>query len=189
MAKRITNWQRQAWFTEYELCQSHINSIGSQVWVSTTIFLSINVTLLGGILYGILTNEAFFEAIKTECLPRQILLVCLAITILGAGIIFILYCWQKWLKRMKFQAAANFERMNRIESILTMERHTIVRMFDKYSEGKLTKQEEKVFKKFLETYDLKDKYSKPSGFDGLIKIAWTIIALWILFIAGTWIIT
>ena len=41
---------------EYETCLSHNNSIGSQVWVSTTIFLSINVALLGGVAYSLITS-------------------------------------------------------------------------------------------------------------------------------------
>ena len=175
---------------EYDICQQHNDHIGSQVWVSTTIFLSINVTLLGGILYGILTSDGlskvYFGVTKTKCLPPQILIACLGITILGAGIIFILCNWQQWLKRMKFRTAANFERMKEIESMLGMRRHTIVRLFDKANEDKRTEQDKGDFENRLE--DFKLKYYGASGFSGLIKMAWTLIALWILFIAGAWLI-
>jgi hypothetical protein len=52
--------RREILLKEYEVCQQHNDSIGSQAWVATTIFLTINVTLLGGILYTII-NKVMFE--------------------------------------------------------------------------------------------------------------------------------
>jgi hypothetical protein len=169
---------------EYETCQSHINSIGSQVWVSTTIFLTINVTLLSGLLYSFITKNVFSLENINEIVKLQILGPRIAVTALGIGIIVVLHRWKQWMKRMKFHTAVNFDRMGTIERRLGMSRHTISRRLDKFFKNKkrwtpVQKKNSKGRRKFWE-------FSRESGFDGLNWIALIVIILWVLSIVYVW---
>jgi len=169
---------------EYEICQQHNDSIGSQVWVSTTIFLSINVTLLGGVLYSLLRMDAFSVENLIGSIQFPILVPRGLATALGIGIIVILCFWKRWLKRMRFRTAINFERMGTIEDMLGMQKHKMCRRFDldyKYK-GKMSQDD----KRYFERESSKFKYFPASGFDGLIWIARTLTVLWALSIVCVW---
>jgi hypothetical protein len=170
---------------EYEACQRHNDSIGSQVWTSTTIFLSINVTLLGGLLYGLLTTDVFSIKNLDEIIQFQVLGPRIAATVLGLGIIVILCRWSQWLRRMRFHTAANSERMGTIERRLRICKHTIVRKLDLAFKNKKnqTSEQKHNLKKKREFWE----YAPVSGFKGLICIAYTIITLWVLSIVYVWI--
>ncbi len=175
---------------EYEACQTHNNSIGSQVWVSTTIFLSINITLLGWLLHSIITKDAFGMSIVTSMtdlgniIEPNILGTKIATTAIGIGIICILRFWKRWLKRMRFQTTVNFDRMGTIERKLRICRHTISRRLDK-----TFKHEEHCTPEQKRRFEGKRKfwnYFPASGFDGLIRIASILIGLWVSGIVYIW---
>ena len=157
---------------EYETCQSHNNHIGSQVWVSTTIFLTINVTLLGGLFYTLITKIVFRNSGLGEINLITLGLVLVGVTALGAGIIWILKKWIDWLKRMRCRTSVNFERIKQIERILGMRRHLMCRLIDE----KFKKMSPNIQRKFLKNN--KFKYSPAGGFDGLICIAKILIGVW-----------
>ncbi len=167
---------------EYEICQYYIDSIGSQVWSSTTIFLTVNVLLLTGIIYGTLTSEILslvFTSKDVACVPLPIILVLGGIIVVGGGIIAILCRWIPWLRRMRFLTGMNYERMNAIERALGMERHLLVRRFDeKYNAEPPAKPHKP------DTISRRYKYAPPRGFESLICIARTLIVLWAIFIVG-----
>jgi len=166
---------------EYETCHSHNNSIGSEVWISTTVFLSINVALLGGITYGIMTNG----------LPTNAKWLVL---VLGLGIILIFIKWIRWLWRMQFLTSINYERMREIEDTLGMEKNWMARGLDlKYDTkqraewDKLPDERKNRINKLSEHYPLKlwkrfPKYARPRGFESLRSIAWIVIVIWLFFI-------
>jgi len=112
---------------EYEVCQQANDSIGRQVWLSTSVFLSTNVGLLGWIAYGITTRGAPH--------PDNIHWLVLG---LGLGIISIFIFWIHWLNRMQFLTRMNYERMREIEIDLGMWKNWFARALDKW--GKLSKE-------------------------------------------------
>ena len=106
---------------EYEVCQSGNDAIGSQVWTSTSIFMSVNVSLLGALIYGLVHYLAKDgDAVTCPVLP----LVC--ITILAIGLIIILICWKRWLNRTKFVRRINHKRMRQIEVELGMAKNRLL---------------------------------------------------------------
>jgi hypothetical protein len=188
-SEEIPDWQRQAWLTEYQNCQQHINSIGSQVWVSTTIFLTINVTLLGGLFYTLIAKVVLGNGSLIRANVIVIYLVLIGITVVGVGIIWILRKWINWLKRMRFRTGINFERMGEIEHMLGMRMHTMCRRFDldykDYKENKMSEDNKKDFVQKSKEF----KYFPASGFDGLICIAKILIGVWSFSLLVLWAIT
>ena len=120
-----------------------MNSIGSQVWVSSTIFLTINLTLLGGLFYKILDKNTAESLLIYRAQGHITLPLILAIgTIICIVIIVFLCFWKRWLKRMKFHTANCFERMGEIESLLSMKRVTRVKIADNMYDEKNKKNRE-----------------------------------------------
>ena len=165
---------------EYETCQSHNDHIGSQVWVSTTIFLTINVTLLGGLFYTLITKIVLENGSLGGANTIALLATLIGVTALGIGIILVLKKWINWLKRMRFRTSVNFERMKQIEHILGMRRHLMCRLIDE----NLPKKPSDIRKKFLKNN--KFKYFPASGFDGLIYIAKILIGVWLFSLLVLW---
>ena len=159
--------QRQAWLTEYQVCQQHNDAIGSQAWVSTTIFLTINVALLGGLVYALMRD------LGSSSLELR-LIILISFIALSVGIILILKKWVNWLKRMRFTASINYERMGQIERFLGMRKHTMCYELDEEYRQLKTSAARKEFDKRNEPF----KYFKASGFDGLMFIAKTLMGLW-----------
>jgi hypothetical protein len=108
---------------EYETCQSNNNSLETQVWTSTTIFMSFNVTLLSGLIYLILTNNISVPEENQQILYPFLLLVFI-------GIITILFLWINWLKRVKLMRYINNSRMRLIEHELNMWKNRMVPIVD-----------------------------------------------------------
>jgi hypothetical protein len=161
--------QRQAWLTEYQVCQQHVDSIGSQIWVSTTIFLTINVALLGGLVYTLMRN------LGSSSLELR-LIILISFIALSIGIILILNKWVNWLERMRFRTAINFEREYELEALLGMRRHTMCRERDEEYDALKASGSAKI-KEFQER-NKHFKYFRASGFDGLMFIAKTLMGLW-----------
>jgi hypothetical protein len=172
--ERIPDEQRRAWLTEYQVCQQHNDAIGSQAWVSTTIFLTINVALLSGLFYTLITRII----LENPCLLNVSLslrvLTLVGFTALSIGIIVILKKWVNWLKRMRFTVSINYERMGQIEQFLGMRKHTMCYELDEEYRQFKTSAARREFEKRNERF----KYFNASGFNGLIYIAITLMGLW-----------
>lgn len=156
---------------EYEICQQHNNSIGSQMWVSTSIFISTNVALLGWLAKSIGS---------VENLNR---LVLLTVPVLGIGLILILWYWIRWVDRMRFLTRVNYERMRDIEYELGMQKNWMVRGLDvaheKDKKGELENKEKEQFREAKQYYR---RYTPARGFGGVRRMAIILIILWSIFI-------
>ena len=219
MAKKKTNIsasKRQILLTEYQVCQQHNDSIGSQVWVATTIFLSINVTLLGGLIYTLITKMVLEHPDLTKICWIIPIIALIGVTILGIGIIWILRKWIDWLKRMRFRTAVNFERMHTIERLLGMCKHTISRRLDRTfkkafeNKKKWTPEQIKIFhrhtisrwlnrvfnkkkwtpeqKRIFKGKEGFWKYYREGGYDGLICIAKILMGVWSFSVLILWVV-
>jgi len=170
---------------EYETCQSHNNAIGSQVWVSTTIFMGFNVTLLAALigLYAV-------GNVIDDPLP-DVLVVLLPIIILSLGVISILCFWKRWLQRVRYVTFVNYIRMRQIENKLrdndkpVLHKNWLVFGLDE----KLTAKQEELLRINEATVDeAKDEINNAkigkvpphSGFKSLYTIISITITLWII---------
>lgn len=95
---------------EYEVCQSHNNSLGQQAWVTISILITVNIIAIGQVSYEILQNS--FPVVG--CL-NFILVICLA-----SVMVLILIIFYRWGKRIDFIILLNNERMRQIETKLEM---------------------------------------------------------------------
>ncbi|NWF77333.1 MAG: hypothetical protein HXY36_01855 [Chloroflexi bacterium] len=178
MKDKVERNQQEVLLKEYEVCQQHNDSIGSQVWIATSVFMSVNVALLGAVIYS-MTGSSLLER-NIRCL----------VLVLGAGIIAILHFWKRWLNRMQFLTSINYERMREIEDELGMRKNKIAWSLDHW-DG-LTEEEKEKYKKLNEQYPRYGwwkflwkrfpKYAPPRGFEGSRSIVWILIMLWIIFI-------
>lgn len=180
---QIPAWQRQAWLTEYQVCQQHNDHIGHEVWLSTTIFLTINVTLLGGLFYTIITRIVLDNPdLRSISSPIQITFIVL--TAIGFGMVLILGKWVDWLKRMRFRAAINFARMGEIEPFLGMRKATMCRELDRQYDR--LKTSDSVTREWFQLRAKHFKHFRASGFDGLMYIANLLIVVWFLSTLVLW---
>ncbi len=165
---------------EYETCQSNNNSLESQVWTSTTIFMSFNVTLLGGLMYAVLANRIHADTDMKQIIWALSLLMFF-------GIIAILFLWKEWLKRTRLMRYINNSRMRQIEEKLEMWKNRMIPIVDNFSstgDSPLNNLPPGVAKEIKEIKDIFGK-TKP-GAESLICIVDVTIALWfIVFIASS----
>jgi hypothetical protein len=190
--EEIPDWQRQAWLTEYQTSQQHVNSAGSEVWVSTTIFLTINVSLLGGLFYSFMTRIVLDKPDLEGVSLALKIVTFVGFTALSSGVLWILKKWVNWLTRMRFKVAVDFERMRELEPSLGMRRQTMSREFDleyddlerrKCATSKTARKEaKKAFEKRVEGLP----FFRAGGYDGLIHIAKIVMGLWCVFIVAFW---
>ena len=96
---------------EYETCQSHNNALGNQSWISISILITVNLLLLGQVIYNLVLTS----------FPINGHAKLILITVLGLVMIFILLIFQRWDKRVDFQIRLNNERMRNIEEDLDFE--------------------------------------------------------------------
>ncbi|MFC1927357.1 hypothetical protein ACFLW7_02115 [Chloroflexota bacterium] len=194
--EEIPSWQRQAWLTEYQVCQQHVNSAGSEVWVSTTIFLTINVTLLGGLFYSFMTRVVLDKPDLEGISLALKVVTFIGFTALGVGILCILKQWVNWLERMKFKVAVDFERMRELEASLGMRRHTMGRELEleddalrKSERDARSKEARKKARERIQEFEERVKhlpFFRPGGYDRLIRIARIVMGLWCVFILAFW---
>ena len=116
MADRIPNWQRQAWLTEYQVCQHDNSSSSLGYWTLAGIFIGISSVLLAGLVYGMLANIQELTIIGAKYASTLRIIICG----LGAGMIIILIFLCFWSKRENYLADRNYERMREIELQLGM---------------------------------------------------------------------
>jgi hypothetical protein len=167
---------------EYEICEQQNNSIGHEVWSSTTIFLTVSVTLLAGLIYGTMTNDVFTKLFcRGNINIWPIVMALSGVMIVGIGIIIIFCRWIGWLKRTEFLTRLNYETLRDIETNLGMEKNWLARGLDlKHASKKLDPLDEppETVRNKLGKLDSKIGYAPPAGFVGLKCIACTVIAIW-----------
>jgi hypothetical protein len=191
----VPNWQRQAWFTEYQACQHDNSSSSLSYWTLAGILIGISSVLLGGLVYGMLANYDLFGnfinvllegkgAAKGDLLLLKI--VNSVILLASIGIILVFYFLKRWLKRVAFLGHLNYERMREIEDDLGMWKSWRVHGIDQWNE--LTNEE----KDRLTRYKPQDwwqnqrnscEYERPSSdyvdkaIFYILMSAWAIIGL------------
>jgi len=151
---------------EYETCQSHINTLGTQNWQSAGIFLAANA-LITGFVFSLKPHDwGNFAAVLAT----------------GIAFIFIFYFWKLWLKRQKFAQLALYVRMREIETELGMWKNWYAFLPDELNS------DEKVYqstlpkdKKEIIKY-LRKHYAKAAGYEGLERIAIIVMSSWIFLI-------
>lgn len=183
---------------EYEVCQSDNNAIASQIWLSTSIFISINLTLFGGLLYALFQSKVLTRRISEN--PNFMFVIFLGL-LLAVAVVLILCGWRSWLQRTHHLSYVNNVRMRQIEDTITVDGKTVmrknwlVRGLDlMYREGNCHEKipehiqneiEEKVSKKVFNKKELAELKRKRTGFDSLSLIVCTAIGLWLATILAT----
>jgi hypothetical protein len=90
---------------EYEICQSSVNSLGSQSWVNLSIIIAINGVLFSQVVVNLLPN------IGPEYGYSGIIITPL----MGTLMLFIIRVFQKWNQRIDFRMRVSHDRMREIE--------------------------------------------------------------------------
>ena len=94
---------------EYQTCQQHINSLGSQSWISISIIFSTNAVLVAGLGYALLpqnSNGLVYHLVLT-------LVICIL------AVVMILFMWLlmiPWWRRLRYQIFVYNLRMQKIEN-------------------------------------------------------------------------
>jgi len=154
---------------EYEVCQQHNNTIGTQAWQATSIFLLVNLGIVTFVFQRGTHNRDSFALV------------------LVIGIIFILisYFWRRWVKRRGFVTKINYQRMREIEEELGLWKNRYVHLLrelkNKQSSvstlSSLSRKDMEHIKRLGESYP----YAGPGGFfilrliPMLIMIAWGLL--------------
>jgi len=149
---------------EYEVCQQHINSIGTQVWQATAIFLSVNAAVLA----YIFQREWYGQDVDRFLLA------------LGISVIFILvlYIWRRWINRQLFIQISVYTRMREIETELGMWKNWYALLPEELnSDEKVDKSTLPKNKKGIIKF-LRGRYASPAGFKGLKCITVLLMIGW-----------
>jgi len=158
---------------EYEVSQQHINSLDTQVWQATTIFLLINVGVLAYI----------FQKEKHDL--NSLLLV------LVIGVIFIIAFdrWKRWINRAQFNQAIIYERVRDIEDELGMWKNWYIHIIDGLKAKKIKESDLNTLPKEklnrIRQLTNSHKYAGVAGFPGLRCIARLLMIGWGLVIVLT----
>ena len=106
--KTVTPEERQALLVEYQVCQSHNNSLGSQSWVSISIIITVNLLVLAQVV-----SQIVLKTVPIDGFTNLIVVI-----LLGLLMIFILGVFWRWQKRITFLIRLNNQRMTNIEERL-----------------------------------------------------------------------
>ena len=151
---------------EYEVCQQHINTMGTQNWQSVSIFLVFNALVFGFVINMQTHNHGSFVAVSA----------------IGIAVIFIFYLWMLWVQRQEFVQRALYERMHEIEGELGMWKNWYAVILDELKSNEeidtsiLPKEKKEPIKK------LRKHYAKAWGYRGLRYMAFIIMASWMFLI-------
>jgi len=111
----------QALLTEYQVCQQHNNSLGSQYWITVGIFLGINTVFL----------VAFANVLSEAPVPENAKLLVLGI---GIALVLIIICLLLSLKRVNWYLQIHYVRMREIEEALGMLKNRTIHWVDNPTE-------------------------------------------------------
>ena len=151
---------------EYEVCQQHINSIGTQVWQATAIFLSVNAAVLA----YIFQKEWYGQDVDR-------FLLALSVSVI---FIIILNFLRLWIKRQWFTQLTLYERMREIEDELGMWKNWYMFIPDKLKTKELSEERLKTLpkEKSDKVKELIKNYAGPAGFTGLQWITVLLMVGW-----------
>jgi len=158
------NPSEQVLLKEYEVCQSHVNSLGNQFWISISIFISVNAAILGGITYSLIAKNVTIPNNAQYNTQWLVLLI-------GLGMILISLLLRFWQRRITFQININNDRMHEIEPKLGMSRNQLIIDLDEYYEEKNRVSTNDLSKKLKEKY----QYKQPWWWLGRRKNTLTVI--------------
>jgi len=173
----------QALLTEYEVCQSQSDTLGLQYWTLAGIFIGFTSALLGGLIYGIVSNKDLLNLILyPKQNSRELLLIGLILWLISAAVLVILYFLKGWLKRINHIIRINYYRMRDIEIIFGMKKVWLANTID---EGYECKNWNTEIKEFFDRhkYNVEKKWERPSGTwhcDGIfctLRFLWTLTLL------------
>jgi len=171
----VPNWQKQAWLTEYQVCQQDNSSTASNYWTMAGIFIGISSVLLAGIIYVILAGKVFqdlFQGGITADAQSQVLVLRIIVLVLGTGTISIIVFLFFWLKRVNYLADRNYERMREIELELGMWKSWRVHSIDRWNELHISSSDTLDDKRIDEIWNiLQEKLEKglPKKYLGKLK--------------------
>jgi len=161
---------------EYETYQQDISFHGSRYWTIVGIFIAVSTAMLGGLIYGLVSNGVLLKALQESALP-QIFIVGLLTIIVGAGMITILVFLKCWIRRVNWLAYVSYFRMREIESKLGMAKNWIVDVIDNDWQN-LSPIEQKRLTR------LHKRHKAPKEVNYFMNILRVLIALWGVAIAG-----
>ncbi|UCG09997.1 MAG: hypothetical protein JSW30_04505 [Dehalococcoidia bacterium] len=110
-------WNYQALLTEYQVCQQHNNSRGSQYWITVGIFLGINTAFL----------VAVANVMSKAPVPEYSKWFVFGI---GVAIVLIIICLFRWLNRVNWYIRIDHARMREIEETLGMLKNRTIHWVD-----------------------------------------------------------
>lgn len=192
--QQVTAEQRQAWLTEYQVCQEAHHSHVVGYWTLSGIFIGFTSVLLGGLILGILSNESLSSVILNPKLPqtqsREFLIVGLIVSLVSMAVLIILYFLKRWLVRIDFLIFVNYLRMHEIELRVGMRQGVRIKGLEHWESlkdeaAKLEVGEEKMHKlkeELNKIYRIIEqdgiKYERPSHRWHHKKIFLTLFGLW-----------
>ncbi|MBI2831531.1 MAG: hypothetical protein HYX79_04660 [Chloroflexi bacterium] len=155
---------------EYEACRQDITDTSSRYWTIVGIFIPVDILLLGGAGFLLKTNS-----------PPMSFGTQLLVTLLGLGVILILFFLWRWLKRINYYIIIGWQRIHEIEANLEMLKNRTIYWLDNPKEIPYEQQ--------ARLTRITDKFGHPPTKEmcSLKGIFWTLSALWTLFILFTWI--
>ena len=145
---------RDVLLTEYQVCQHYNSSSAQTYWTITGIFIGFSSVLLGGLLYGVLSNNLLFQAILHVVMQKdlqtlaqkmavdipvivmQVKVAASVVLVLSAAIISVYYFLLRWLKRVQFLQQRHFERIHELELKLRMQSSIRIHAIDRWNSWK-----------------------------------------------------
>ena len=168
---------RQTLLTEYQACQHDNSSTSLSYWTLAGIFIGVSSAVFGWLLYALIS-----AASQTFSLP-------IAISVVGGAIIAILYLLRRWLKRVQFLQAMNYERMREIEGEVGMWKSTRIDALDRWdglTDGEKTKLTRHRPLKWWQEWQDKSKYEHPTSKWICKRIFCILFGLWGFLILVAW---
>ncbi len=144
-------FNRDVLLTEYQVCQQYNSSSAQSYWTITGIFIGFSSVLLGGLLYGILSNNLLLQTILHIVMQKdlqalaqkmavdipvkvmQVKVAAFVVLVLSAAIILVYYFLLRWLKRVQFLKLRHFERIHELELKLRMQSSIRIHAIDHWN--------------------------------------------------------
>ena len=190
--------EEQAWLVEYQACQQYISERSTSYWTLTGIFIGFSSVLLGGLIYGLMSNNVLLKAILSKDIcqlqNKEVLLFGVITYVISIAVLLILFFLKRWEKRVTFLQQINFHRMRDIERALGMWASWRVHGVDNWRGSKFDREKIKVEDRnrllsyqprgFWQYWRDNQQYERPSSKWHYNGIFYTLIALWAVVLAS-----
>ena len=181
--------KKRALLVEYQACQHDNNSTSLSYWTLSGIFLGFTAVLLGGLIYGVVSNEYLMQILLNPEPQHKVFLVLgIIVYILSMAVLIILHFLKGWLTRVQFLAKVNFERMREIELELGMFKSLRVHSidnWDKLEEAESIRVKDYYGKKWRDKMRKSPIYEPPSSRLHYPGIFYSLLGLWALVLLGS----